>query len=140
MKKNSSPRFHSEVFQSLTNPKATLRPSVDPPVDMAKMDTSDSIQIVAWEVAFNDESQPSSAKVAATADEDLNIKHGSRFTDNLSEENEELNAQEESLAIKELLVTEMTTMVEEMLYGVLCKTFIACKVASDLSYITSLSR
>lgn len=121
-KKNSFTHSSPEVATN-GDPEAAVHASHEPSMETAGMDFNDDMTISAWVAAWNDESQPRSGKVKATTDDEANMYHEIRHTENRHEKIEDEITQEVKSAVKELDAKIMPRTAREALNDDAYKTF-----------------
>lgn len=111
-----------EVLQPILNHEGALHTPHDLSFESKRVDVNGDIQISAWEMVLNDESQPCREDWVAWAKEKGPGEVHSRLIESRHNEKDVVTAQEMRSSVRELVANEVVTIVEEVLDDVLRKT------------------
>lgn len=139
---NRSTHSHPDVVPPwrTLKPHYALHPSQDLLFESTGNDTLDYIPLSAWKVALNDEMKPWCREARAAGNDDPSVTHESLYIESCCTNEEDMIAREVKFAVKALVSTELSNIVEKALADVLRMSLPIGKSASNQLYIAGLSR
>lgn len=104
------------------NPKAAMCASHDPSLETARTDSTDDVLISTWEASLKDESEPWSGKMAVGAHCEPTVESKSPPNESHRTSDEDVITKEGKSTKKELVASELSTLIEKSPDNVLRKS------------------
>lgn len=117
-----SRRLHPDMISLMTSPEAAMCTSHNQGFETVRTDQDGNESISARKVPFRKQDELWLGRVAATANYELNAKHDYHLKENRRTNYEDMIAREPKIAVKDRVMNEFSTMIDESLDKILRKS------------------